>query len=62
MPELIRGMVMVKKAAAMANSELGKLSARIADVIIKACDEILIKKNIWINSLWIFFRAGQEPL
>ncbi|ASX26704.1 aspartate ammonia-lyase [Candidatus Williamhamiltonella defendens] len=44
-PELIRGMVMVKKAAAMANSELGTLSREVADIIIKACDEILINQK-----------------
>ncbi|BGI52660.1 MAG: aspartate ammonia-lyase [Candidatus Hamiltonella defensa (Ceratovacuna japonica)] len=44
-PELIHGMVMVKKAAAMANSELGTLSREVADIIIKACDEILINQK-----------------
>ena len=36
-PEFVRGMVMVKKATALANGELGA----IADAIVKACDEIL---------------------
>ncbi|HCM61166.1 MAG TPA: aspartate ammonia-lyase [Morganella sp. (in: Bacteria)] len=41
-PEFIRGMVMVKKAAAMANKELHTIPRAIADTIIKACDEMLI--------------------
>lgn len=41
-PEFIRGMVMVKKAAAMANKELHTIPRAIADTIIKACDEVLI--------------------
>jgi aspartate ammonia-lyase len=40
-PELIRGMVMTKKAAALANKELGVLPSQIADYIIDACDLIL---------------------
>ncbi|MGP1939337.1 MAG: lyase family protein, partial [Arsenophonus sp. ET-DL9-MAG3] len=42
-PEFIRGMVMVKKAAAMANKELKTISQKQANVIIDACDEILNK-------------------
>lgn len=40
-PELVRGMVMVKKAAALANKELGVLPFDVADAIVAACDEIL---------------------
>lgn len=40
-PEFIRGMVMVKKAAAMANKELKLIPRKIADAIIQACDEVL---------------------
>ncbi len=39
-PEFVRGMVMVKKAAAMANKELQTIPRNIADTIIKACDEV----------------------
>jgi aspartate ammonia-lyase len=39
-PEFIRALVLVKKAAAMANLELGDLDARRAHAIIQACDEI----------------------
>lgn len=40
-PVLIDGIVMVKKAAAITNEKSGKLDQRIAQAIIKACDEIL---------------------
>jgi aspartate ammonia-lyase len=40
-PELVRGMMLTKKAAAMANSELGAVSPEIANKIIEACDLIL---------------------
>ncbi|MFP1925821.1 aspartate ammonia-lyase [Lonsdalea quercina] len=40
-PDFVRGMVMVKKAAAMANRELQTIPRKIADVIIRACDEVL---------------------
>lgn len=40
-PEFVRGMVMVKKATAMTNGELGAIPQEIADAIVAACDEIL---------------------
>lgn len=40
-PELIRGMVFTKKAAAMANKELSVIPPDVADHIIRACDLIL---------------------
>ncbi len=40
-PEFVRGMVMVKKAAAMANRELQTIPRQIADTLIRACDEVL---------------------
>ncbi|SET03449.1 aspartate ammonia-lyase [Thorsellia anophelis] len=42
-PDFVRGMVMVKKAAALANGELKVLPKKIVDVILKACDEILVQ-------------------
>ncbi|MFS1537502.1 MAG: aspartate ammonia-lyase [Candidatus Phlomobacter fragariae] len=42
-PEFIRGMVMVKKAAAMANKKLKTIPQKQADAIINACNEILNK-------------------
>jgi aspartate ammonia-lyase len=41
-PEMVRGMVMVKKASAMANKEMHALPADVADAIIAACDSILL--------------------
>ncbi|MEH6452089.1 MAG: aspartate ammonia-lyase [Psychromonas sp.] len=40
-PEFIRGMVMTKKASALANKELGVVPNDVADCIIQACDLIL---------------------
>ncbi|MBD1576047.1 MULTISPECIES: aspartate ammonia-lyase [Vibrio] len=40
-PEFVRGMVMTKKAATLANKEIGVLPADISDFIIQACDVIL---------------------
>lgn len=40
-PQMIRGMVLVKKAAAVTNRELGVLDAKIADAIVWACDQVL---------------------
>ena len=43
LPELIRGMVMVKKASALANKELATIPAEVADAIVAACDDILVR-------------------
>jgi len=40
-PEMVRGMVMVKKASAMANKEMLTIPADVADAIIAACDKML---------------------
>lgn len=40
-PEFIRALAIVKKAAALANNELGLLSKEKADLIVKAADEII---------------------
>jgi len=40
-PEFVRGMIMTKKAAALANKELSVLPSDVANHIIKACDLIL---------------------
>ncbi len=44
-PELIRALVLVKRAAARVNRELGLLDARKADAIVAACDEALDGKH-----------------
>lgn len=41
-PDFVRGMVMVKKAAALANLEMGVLDETVAKAIVGACDEILV--------------------
>src|SRR5699024_4781885 len=41
-PDFVRGMVMVKKAAALANLEMGVLDETVAGAIVGACDEILV--------------------
>ncbi len=46
MPSFIRAYVQVKKAAALANKDLGYLRANVADGIIAACDAILAGKFI----------------
>src|SRR5262245_33719259 len=38
---VIRGMAILKKASAIVNRELGKLSAEKADLIVRAADEII---------------------
>ncbi len=40
-PEFVRGMVLVKKAAALANKELQTIPRNVANAIIQACDELL---------------------
>src|SRR5258708_13076006 len=40
-PAMIRATVLVKKAAALANQETGRLDERLAGVIVRAADEIL---------------------
>src|SRR5437763_5062357 len=40
-PQIIHAFIVLKKAAALANRELGALEPRLADAIVKACDRIL---------------------
>src|SRR2546428_6879264 len=40
-PLFIRAFILLKKAAALANRELGAMDGAIADAIIRACDELL---------------------
>jgi len=40
-PEMVRGMVMVKKASALANKEMHTIPAEVADAIIAGCDAVL---------------------
>lgn len=43
-PEMIRSLVILKKACAMSNKAAGVLDGKTADAIVKACDEILAGK------------------
>ena len=40
-PEFINSLILIKKAAAITNREIGALDPGISEVIIKACDEVL---------------------
>ena len=40
-PVFIRAFILLKKAAALANRDLETLEPRLADAIVRACDEIL---------------------
>src|SRR4030042_3874760 len=40
-PEMVRAMVLIKQAAALANAELGQLEKRREAAIIRACDEVI---------------------
>jgi aspartate ammonia-lyase len=40
--DMVRGMVMVKKAAAMANREMGTIRSSMADAMNAACDQVLL--------------------
>lgn len=46
-PELIRSMVIVKKASAIANLKFQILSKEIAKIIFSACDQLLSKNNTY---------------
>ncbi len=43
-PEMIKSLAYIKKAAAVTNRKIGQLEPRIADAVIRACDEILAGK------------------
>ncbi|MCL2310313.1 MAG: aspartate ammonia-lyase [Proteobacteria bacterium] len=40
-PSMVKGLAYVKKAAAMANRDLGALDGKVAEAIIKACDRLI---------------------
>ena len=57
-PEFIRGMVQVKKAAALANRELRVLSEDVADAIVASCDAILEEGRCMDQFPLDFFQGG----
>src|SRR6266536_629770 len=45
-PAFIRATILVKKAAAVANAEAGRLPRDLSDAIVSACDEVLAGKHL----------------
>lgn len=60
-PEFVRGMVMVKKAAALANKELQTIPKSAANAIIAACDEVLNNGKCMDQFPVDVFGAGPVP-
>ncbi|MPY23947.1 aspartate ammonia-lyase [Shewanella sp. YLB-07] len=56
--EFVRGMVKTKKAAAMANAELGTIPSDIAESIIKACDTLLATDEYYAQFPVDAFQGG----
>ena len=44
-PIMVKSLAITKKACALANKELGTIDPEIADIIVKACDEIILKNR-----------------
>jgi aspartate ammonia-lyase len=58
-PFFIRAFILLKKAAALANRELGAMDAAIADAIINACDELLANEERYRDQFRVdVFQAG----
>src|SRR3989338_4658167 len=53
---------MIKKAAALANKDVGRLEKEKADAIVKACDEVLLKKHDQEFILDAFQAGAGTPL
>ena len=58
-PTFIRAFILLKKAAALANRDLGAMELRLADAIIRACDEILNNEQRYREHFVVdVFQAG----
>ena len=58
-PVFIRAFVLLKKAAALANRELGAMDAGIADSIVAACDELVANEERYRDQFRVdVFQAG----
>lgn len=57
-PALVRAMVEVKKAAALANAELGVLDPRVASAITAACDRVATAPEHWADQFPIDLIQG----
>ena len=55
--DFIKSSVLIKKAAAKVNAELGQIDKKISDAIIKACDEVLSGKYV-DNFVVDIYQAG----
>jgi len=58
-PTFIRSFIALKKAAALANRELGSLDSKLADAIARACDELLQNESKYRDQFVVdVFQAG----
>ncbi|HEY6137970.1 MAG TPA: aspartate ammonia-lyase [Thermoanaerobaculia bacterium] len=58
-PVFIRAFILLKKAAALANRELGAMEPAIAEAIVKACDELLANEAKYRDQFRVdVFQAG----
>src|SRR5204862_7086636 len=58
-PVFIRSFILLKKAAALANRELGALDGRLADSVVAACDELLDNAERYRSQFIVHvFQAG----
>jgi aspartate ammonia-lyase len=58
-PLFIRAFILLKKAAALANRELGAMDAPVADAIVAACDELLANEERYRDQFRVdVFQAG----
>jgi aspartate ammonia-lyase len=58
-PTFIRAFILLKKAAALANRDLGAMEPRLADAIVRACDEILNNEQRYREQFVVdVFQAG----
>ena len=59
-PEQINSIAEIKKASAITNLEIGLLDKRVADAIVRACDEIAAGRSTRRSS-WTPSRAARAP-
>ncbi len=58
-PVFIRAFILLKRAAALANKELGAMEARLADAIVAACDDLLNNEKRYRDQFVVdVFQAG----
>src|SRR5712671_2074667 len=58
-PVFVRAFILLKKAAALANKELGSLDTKFADAIVATCDELLNNEDKYRDQFVVdVFQAG----